>query len=303
MYSALMIDIVKSRGYSSNQRYEIQDFLSRSIEALNSYFSPSLAKPVDFSAGDEIQGLFHSPFSAYQYYRLLNLLMKPVSIRAGLGIGDWSLQMDQKGTTAQDGSAYHYARRAIEAVQGSGNHSVLIYSHQDFWANPDYTINSLMQAETAISSALKPAQRNIALLLELISPLFDRISEIKIEHGEGIFHLIQETYWQNVQATSHRWQKEEERPPAILDRTFRDLLKAINSSSIRSYNSFDLFVGHDYTNSFFIDTRQRGAPTLLAEFLGTSRQNIEKTLITGNIYVMRNMTASIYMEMKKGYHI
>lgn len=65
-----MVDLKNSRLYDIQDRNNIQNSILSSINILNKIFKNSIEKEVKFSAGDEIQGLFISPQSAYLYYRL-----------------------------------------------------------------------------------------------------------------------------------------------------------------------------------------------------------------------------------------
>lgn len=302
MYSALMIDIVKSRSYSSSYRFGIQNHLLESIDALNAYFSNSIAKSVEFSAGDELQGLFYYPFAAYQYYRMLNLLVYPVQIRAGIGVGEWSIKIDGAGTTAQDGTAYHHARQAINMVKESTDRSIILYSQQKRLHSFDHTTNTLMQAEKALSDLLKPAQRNCALLVELISPLIHDNSNLSGNNGEHLFHLIQKAYYQSYEYAAKRFSKGSSYPE-ILNRTYDELISTIFDYSNKNYDLYIQLRKQRDPAFTIIDTHRRGIPTLLAEFTGTSRQNIEKTIESGHINTMRNIAVSIMIEMDKEYHV
>ena len=51
--------------------------------------SKAIKFDVIFSAGDEIQGLFYSSEAAYLYFRLFNMLIYPVEVGAGIGVGEW----------------------------------------------------------------------------------------------------------------------------------------------------------------------------------------------------------------------
>jgi hypothetical protein len=127
-YTVLIMDLKKSRSYSVEDRNSIQKYIVTVIKKLNEVFSSSLARDVEFSAGDEIQGLFISTESAYLYFRMFYMLISPVEIKAGIGIGEWNIKIENASTTAQDGPAYHNARNAIENVKDSLGHSVLLYS-------------------------------------------------------------------------------------------------------------------------------------------------------------------------------
>ena len=106
-YAALIIDLKKSRSYTKEDRNHIQYYIMDVIHLLNRLYRRELVREVDFSAGDEVQGLFSSPEAAYLYYRMLSMWLHPVEIRAGIGVGGWDVQLDSKGTTGQDGPAYH----------------------------------------------------------------------------------------------------------------------------------------------------------------------------------------------------
>lgn len=116
-YCVLMADLIASREYDEEKRKQTQQNLDWIIQTLNEIYQHQLAKPVMFSGGDEVQGLFLKSSDAYEYARLLELLMFPAKIRIGLGIGEWSLRLDDEQSTKQDGPAYHLARKAVEELK------------------------------------------------------------------------------------------------------------------------------------------------------------------------------------------
>lgn len=108
-----MIDLKNSRSYSIQDRNTIQNSVIESIEILNKIFLKILLKKeVEFSAGDEIQGLFISSKSAYLYSRLFSMLTFPIQIHTGIGLGTWDIVIENASTTAQDGTVYHNARKS-----------------------------------------------------------------------------------------------------------------------------------------------------------------------------------------------
>ena len=64
-YAALIIDLKKSRSYTKEDRNNIQHYIMDVIHLLNCLYCRELVREVDFSAGDEVQGLFLSPEAAY----------------------------------------------------------------------------------------------------------------------------------------------------------------------------------------------------------------------------------------------
>ena len=86
-----MIDLKNSRSYSIQDRNSIQNSILKSINILNKIFKNSIEKEVEFSAGDEIQGLFVSPQSAYALARSMNS-SAPISVifRQRVALREWS---------------------------------------------------------------------------------------------------------------------------------------------------------------------------------------------------------------------
>lgn len=125
-YSALIIDLINSRSYVDSDRVDIQKYLIKVIASLNKVFEDGLELDVVFSGGDEVQGLFSSPQAAYLYVRLFDMLVSPVGIRAGIGVGEWNVQIDDAMSTEQDGTAYHNARYAIEHVEDALGYRMLV---------------------------------------------------------------------------------------------------------------------------------------------------------------------------------
>ena len=69
-YAALMIDLKGSQKYPDDQRREIQIYWNKIVNILNKIFRQDMAFKVNFSGGDQVQGLFYTPEAAYLYYRL-----------------------------------------------------------------------------------------------------------------------------------------------------------------------------------------------------------------------------------------
>lgn len=166
-YTALIVDMKKSRGYAIEDRNYIQHYIMDVIHLLNQLYRQELVREVDFSAGDEIQGLFSSPEAAYLYYRMLSMWLHPVEIRAGIGVGSWDVQLDSKGTTGQDGPAYHNARYAIKNTDDSEGYPILFFSG----SRTDITINTIIGGVASIMAKQSVNQNQIMLITELLFPI------------------------------------------------------------------------------------------------------------------------------------
>ncbi len=168
-YTALMVDIEKSRKYERKERQALQERLLRCLAFLNRLFAPSLSIPVGFSAGDEFQGLFHSPAAAYRYFRVLETLNVPVALRMGIGVGDWTLRMEGGPSTEQDGTAYHRARRAIELAEEAGGKAALLTG-----TSTDVFTNEFLIREHEMRIALTRKQKQLLVFSEAMVPVLLR---------------------------------------------------------------------------------------------------------------------------------
>ena len=165
-YTALIVDLEKSRSYTPEVRNSIQNYILSVMRALNELYENSLAKEVEFSAGDEVQGLFFYPESAYLYLRMLSMLVF-LKVRAGIGIGEWNIKIENESTTAQDGPAYYNARYAINNAKDTSGYPVLIYSGKA----EDLFLNAVINASIVLTTNHSEYQNELLLLSELLYPV------------------------------------------------------------------------------------------------------------------------------------
>lgn len=268
MYSALMIDLKKSKEYSLKNREEIQRFILEVCSKLNQVLPGE--KKMEFSAGDEIQGLFSSPAEAYLYFRLFAMLIHPVKIRAGIGVGSWDIKIHGEGTTAQDGQVYYRARRAINEADELEGYPILYYSD----SKTDAVINSLIGGAAGIGERLSIYQNELMLLAELLFPL-DAEGVLNSYH---LFALKELVSYKREFKFYMEGRRADKRYP--FDCCF-------------DYGNISPVDVAEMEDSFYITSgRQRGLPSKLAYIMGISRQSVEKTLKTANIFVARNMAVS-----------
>ena len=198
-YAALIIDLKKSRSYTKEDRNHIQYYIMDVIHLLNRLYHRELVREVDFSAGDEVQGLFSSPEAAYLYYRMLSMWLHPVEIRAGIGVGDWDVQLDSKGTTGQDGPAYHKARYAIKHADDSEGYPVLFCSG----SHSDVTINTIIGGAASIMAKQSVYQNQIMLITELLFP----ICNYYVRAYDYILHMMWRTFCMRSAILIMRWKE------------------------------------------------------------------------------------------------
>jgi len=275
-YTALIIDLKKSRSFELGVRNSIQNYIISVIHRLNNIFANSLAKNVEFSAGDEVQGLFYSPESAYLYYRMLCMLISPVEARAGIGIGEWNVIIEDASTTAQDGPAYHNARHALNNVKkDASGYYVLIYSKKD----EDLYLNALINTSIMLTNNLNEYQNELMLLLELLYPIAIQYEKI------DIFELVK------LKSRINYYKRNKAVKTNLFDKIiFTDYMNI-------EPNPID--VTCDGSNFYVSSGKKRGMATQLAVILNKSRQSIEKTIKTANIFEARNLTIAALKFMKK----
>ena len=258
-YSVLMVDLKNSRSYNIQDRNNIQNSVLSSINILNKIFKNSIEKEVEFSAGDEIQGLFVSPKSAYLYYRLFSTIIFPIEIHSGIGFGTWDIKVDSASSTAQDGTVYHYARKAIDEAKKSLEYSVLFYSK----SKNDIIVNSLINASTLLSSKQSEYQNKLMLLAEILYPIASE-DIIEYEKLKELLKFIQ-------------FEKKENLTIDI---------------------DYPIISTQSEKESFYITKgKKRGLSTEISKLLGVSRQSVEKAIKTGNIYELRNLTIAVLKAM------
>ncbi|MDY0288934.1 MAG: SatD family protein [Sphaerochaeta sp.] len=149
-YTALIFDVIQSRKFKD--RLVVQSYLKDAVEMCNKLFASLLCTPVMFSAGDEMQGLFHTVQGAYQYFAFFSRLAYPVQFRCGIGVGTLDVFSPDWMTTELDGPAYHRARAAI-ALCHEGQGQLIIFNSA---RESDRFVNGLLGSYLLLTQAMKP---------------------------------------------------------------------------------------------------------------------------------------------------
>lgn len=115
----LMADIINSKAIEKQERPEFQKQFIETIESLNNSFEKDLTVDVVLSSGDSIQGVFENSSSAFLYFRLLAMLVKPHTIRGVISRGVvWDLT-NNEDSNQMDGPAYHNAKNELDNINDS----------------------------------------------------------------------------------------------------------------------------------------------------------------------------------------
>lgn len=281
LYAALIVDLKQSKRYSAVYRNEIQYSIYKTIQCLNDIFYNSLIRKVDFSAGDELQGLFTCAEAAYLYYRLLNFVISPIKIRAGIGVGSWDVVINDAGTTAQDGVAYHRARYSIETTKREAYGYNILFNSEE---KTDSLVNSTINISSIILDKNSQRQNFIMLLAELMYPITteDIIDIYELENRNT--DLIKQK--QNLLMSKRPYGY------TSLDKS----REAYNIGNIDLIRPIEV----NYSNDFFIDSaaQMRGFRTAIAEILNVTRQGTFNSIRSSNLFEERNATIATLRMIK-----
>ena len=272
-YTVLMVDIRKSRQYQQWERQELQDFCLKTVELLNGLFADALVKNVEFSAGDELQGLFKRMDAAFLYLRLLRMLLWNKDVYAGIGHGDWTVQVVGHGTTFQDGPAYHHARKALEACKKAKDYSVVVCTDTGLDGMGSALLNSLF----SLNERLTQYQNELWLLLEILWPVGDPLL-LNESHVWDMVDLL------NDKSTLTIFKKEAQRS------IFR---------TIKANGMFIRPTQKQRGRDVLMPGHLHGAVSKLTELTGLQQQSIDKALRNSNIFVERNTAFAMVEYLQK----
>jgi len=280
-YTALMMDIVNSKKITKDNREELQKYIKTCLLVLNKLFRPSLEFDVIFSAGDEFQGLFANPYSAFMYFRLLKMILYPLKIRCGIGVGDWEVRINDGTSSEQDGSAYHYARNAIQETEAMEGHNVLLDSND----NNDFLINTLLNASIHLTGMQSDYQSEISFIVELLNPLLDSTG------------MDQDSFKDLLKLYGSKDRK--------LFSTKKDMnfnMKYDNRFEVCEVNPINIFPDIIKNQKIYLESNiRKGIPTQISSITGTTRQNIDSMLKRANTAVIRNIDLTIILYLYKNF--
>ncbi len=268
-YASLIMDIEKSRRYSVEDRTELQKFISYSVDRLNELFKENIEYDVTFSAGDELQGLFNDVTAAVMYFRLFEMLVKPVKLRAGIGVGEWTIRIENGLSTQQDGPAYHRARYAIDEVRRKSFQNIRIISDWD-----DVMANHLVNASGVLKDQQIYMQNASSVILELLCPFVKE--DMSIDIYGSVRELLEKKFEYKI-GQPFRVGPRRDAPEKSVSLQF-----PLNS-----------FLEPIYINGDIVEAEEqimiKNVSSVISEILGCSRQNVDSILRRGNANKIREL--------------
>lgn len=281
-YVSLIMDIEKSKKYEVSDRNEMQHYIDKCIKNLNGIFSEAMQCEVTFSAGDELQGLFDDVVVALLYFRVFEMLMKPVKIRAGIGIGDWTVKMERGLSTQQDGPAYYNARQAIKESHSMQLQNIRICSDED-----DTLANYMINASLPLKRQQIYMQNIVQVLIELIFPFVT--VNINLDKYNFVKELIAIKFRYKLGAKNGDLYT---RRNIVMDHEYMNLNEIPYSSPI--------YIDGEINDAESIIIKKNTA-MIISEILQCSRQNVDSIMRRGNTNKIRELDYIALQFVKKNY--
>ena len=280
-YVSLIMDIEKSRTYTIEDRIEIQQYILYCIEKLNELYEDNIERKVTFSAGDELQGLFNDVTTAVMYFRLLDMLLQPVKLRAGIGVGEWTIKVENYSSTYQDGPAYHKAREAIKQVYNNSLYNLKIISDQD-----DIMANYLINATKNLKDQQINMQNIVLNIWELFCPF------VKTQVVLNKYQLLQELI-----GYKYAYEMGRKNNIAPLRKDYMDNLK-LNFTNFTIVKPIIIDGKLEEVDKYLF---VKNIDTLISEVLKCSRQNVNSILKRGNSHKIKELDYVALQYIERNY--
>lgn len=164
-YAAVIGDVIRSRDHQD--RRVLQSLLLNSFSSVNS--SMPAAQDLDFTIGDEFQGLYETLAQALNAVLLVRLLLAldEIKVRFGIGWGTVPIRDAGRSPFGQDGPAWWNAREALsmvnrrEAKQGWPRDSLTVFKSDD--RHHDVLVNAFLLCQDALLSKMDTKDLRLVL--------------------------------------------------------------------------------------------------------------------------------------------
>ena len=288
MYAALILDLEKSKRYSNAMRNDIQQSLVKTADFLNGVFEKDILKELRFSGGDELQGLFRNPASAFLCLRMLWRVFHGIKFHAGIGIGEWTTIVENRDTYYQDGPVYHQARKAVELAKKESDCTAVIVSKTEY----DPILNAMLNSCYRLIQGASSYQNELAILLECRYPIpqdyplnLNVMAEFP-EMAKSIYRENTASYTRIQNAIS----KGMETGKSNTNSPIQKLSEPIKAYTDTSHSSDDILF--QYSHPY-------GAASELSGYTGLTRQAVDNGLRKGDVYTERSIALAIINQFER----
>lgn len=117
MYYAVIGDIINSK--SMENRLVFQEKLKSYLSVINEEYNNEIAANFTITLGDEFQGLLLNPQYLLEIINKIEVYMRPLKIRFGIGIGNILTKINKKISIGTDGPAWWHAREMINDLKNN----------------------------------------------------------------------------------------------------------------------------------------------------------------------------------------
>lgn len=287
MTAVLILDLKKSKKYSNQERNDIQQYLVKVADILNSVFRENLLRNLCFNGGDELQGLFRNPESAFLCLRMFWRALHTIKCHAGIGIGEWTTIVENHNTYYQDGPVYHRARKAIDFSKKETDYSAIVISN----TKHDPVLNAMINSCYRLTCGNSSYQNELAIILECRYPI-PRDYPLERNALEEFPEIVKENNRKSIDIYS--------RVQDIVNRAKEEKSHSQTSPILRLNEPIKVSVetNHPSDNAVFQYSHPYGAASELAEYTGLTRQSVDNALRKADIYTERSIAIAIVSELQ-----
>ena len=138
---------------------EVYSKIEQVIKELSQVFDEDFLIPLEFTVGDEFQGVLKSPHNIYEVVKFLKIFM-PVQFYCGVGIGEVEIP---ESRNAMRGQAFYRARDALEVCKKDKRVAYLISGKNLI----DVPVNAILFFIQTIEAGWSSRQREVVTYYRL----------------------------------------------------------------------------------------------------------------------------------------
>lgn len=120
MYFAVIGNIIESK--NTADRFRIDEKLVKVLDEINKKYSSDIALNFTITADNEFKGLLSDSIRILELIDRIKIVMEPVDIRFGIGIGEITGKIENRLSIDVDGPAFWNAKEAINEIHNDDDY-------------------------------------------------------------------------------------------------------------------------------------------------------------------------------------
>lgn len=120
MYFAVIGNIIESKNIAD--RFKIDEKLEKVLDEINKKYSSDIALNFTITAENEFQGLLSDSIRILELIDRVKIVMEPVDIRFGIGIGEIDGKIESRLSSNVDGPAFWNAKEALNEIHNDDDY-------------------------------------------------------------------------------------------------------------------------------------------------------------------------------------